>query len=78
MSTFDKELQTYAEKLPELQKDSGRYVLIHNGNVEGIFDTYADALKMGYEKFKLERFLVKQIEATEKVMSFTRDLAVCQ
>lgn len=77
MSTFDKELQTYAEKLSELQKDSGRFVLIKDNNIEGIFDSYADALKMGYEKFKLERFLVKRIEATEKVMFFTRDLEIC-
>lgn len=78
MSTFDKELQTYAERLPELQKDSGRFVLIQDGKVEGIFDSYADALKMGYQKFQLDRFLVKQIEATERVMSFTRDLALCR
>lgn len=73
-SNFEKELATYAAKFPELQQQSGKFVLIKGDNVEGIFDSYADALKFGYEKFKLEAFLVRQIAAVESVLYFTRDL----
>jgi hypothetical protein len=40
--------------------------LIHGGEVVGTFDTYADALTEGYKLFKLEPFLVKQIQAVEQ------------
>ena len=71
---FEKELATYNEKLSELQRDAGKFALIKGDKIEGIFDTYADALKVGYERFKLERFLVKQISTTEQILHFTRDL----
>jgi hypothetical protein len=78
MSTanFETELATYASKLPELQAESGKFVLIKGDNVEGVFDTYADALNFGYQKFKLEKFLVKQIGPAENIHFFSRDL-VC-
>jgi len=48
MSEFDKELAAYAKKLPELQAQSGKFVLIKGDKVDGVFDTYADALNVGY------------------------------
>ncbi len=78
MATLDKELATYNSKLPELKVHSGKFVVIKDDSVEGVFDTYGDALKFGYDRFKLEPFLVKQISATEQVLQFSRDLsAVC-
>ena len=74
-SNFEKELATYAANFPELQQNTGKFVLIKSDNIEGIFDTYSDALKFGYERFKLERFLVKQIAPSEKVQYFTRDIS---
>ena len=74
MSTLQTELSTYASKMPELQKNEGKFVLIKGEKVEGIFDTYSDALKVGYERFKLESFLVKQIAAIERIAHFTRDI----
>jgi hypothetical protein len=38
----------------------GKFALVHDGQVVGTFDTYADALSEGYRFFKLEPFLVKQ------------------
>jgi hypothetical protein len=38
-------------------------VLIRGNEIVGTFDTYADALSEGYKLFKLESFIVKQIEA---------------
>ncbi len=73
-STLDRELETYASHLPELVKETGKFVLIHDGEVEGTFDTYEDALKVGYAKFKLVPFLVKQIAPAERILSFSREL----
>ena len=74
MATFDRELATYARKLPELQVNTGKFVLIKDDDIEGVYDTYADALRAGYEKHKLDRFLVKQIAPAESIHQFSRDL----
>ena len=71
---LERELETYASHLPELVKETGKFVLIQDGEVEGTFDTYEDALKVGYDKFKLAPFLVKQIAPAERILSFSRDL----
>ena len=79
MAILDKALQTYLQKLPNLLSQQGKYVLIHEEDIIGTYDSYEDALKFGYERFKLEPFLVKQIAPTERVSYFTRDIGVkCQ
>jgi hypothetical protein len=76
---LQKEVETYNAKLPELLGSIGKFVLIRGDQVEGIYDTYADALKIGYERFKLEPFFVKQIAPAEKIQFFTRELDLaCQ
>lgn len=67
MTALEKELQTYREKLPSLLSQEGKFALIHEDEVAGTFDTYTDALTEGYKLFKLEPFLVKQIQAVEQV-----------
>lgn len=74
MSILEKELLAYKQKLPSLLAQQGKYVLIHNEDVIGIYDSYEDALKFGYTQFKLDPFLVKQIAPAERVSFFTRDL----
>jgi len=72
---LQKEIATYNAKLPELIGSSmGKFVLIKGDAVEGVFDTYADALKIGYERFKLEPFMVKQVAPAERIQFFTREL----
>jgi len=71
---LEKELQTYNQNLHNLLADEGKYVVIYGENIDGIFESYADALKSGYEKFGVVPFLVKKISATEQVSYFTRDL----
>jgi hypothetical protein len=46
--------------------------LIHGDNVVERFDTYDDALKVGYQTFKLGPFLVKQITRIEPSANFNR------
>jgi len=67
MMALEKEVQTYRDSLPSLLSEEGKFVLIHDGKVIGTFDTYADALNEDYKLFRLEPFLVKQIQAVEQV-----------
>ncbi len=73
---LEKEIETYKLKLPRLQADEGKFVLIHGEDVVGVFGTYEDALKDGYQKFGLNPFLVKQIQVAERVQFVTRLLDI--
>jgi hypothetical protein len=72
---LEKELETYKAKLHELKEHEGKYVLIHGDEVVDVFSSYDDALKEGYQKFKLDPFLVKQIQTVEVVQCITRLIA---
>jgi hypothetical protein len=76
--SLEREIATYTGKLPELQMHSGKFVLIKGDDVVGIFDSYRDALKAGYEQFRLEPLLVKQIAVVEKALQFSREHALCR
>jgi hypothetical protein len=69
---LERELETYKANLPSLLEKQGMYVLIHEDEVVETFAAYEDAIKDGYRRFRLEPFLVKQIEAVEKVQYITR------
>jgi hypothetical protein len=75
---LEKELETYKTKLPELSASEGKFVLIHVDQVVGIFDTYPDAIKEGYERFGLTPFLVKQIQAIERIQFVSRFVDPCR
>ncbi len=74
MSALEKELATYKSLLPTLKADEGKFALIEGDNLLGKFDSYEDALNIGYERCGLRPFLVKRIEANESVAFFSRDL----
>lgn len=74
---LERELETYKTKLAELSANEGKFVLIQSDQVVGLFDTYADAIKEGYEKFGLNPFLVKQIRAIEQVQFVSRFVDPC-
>ena len=74
---LEKELETYKARLAELATNEGKFVLISGDKVTGIFDTYADAIKEGYAKFGLAPFLVKQIQAIERVQFVSRFVDPC-
>jgi hypothetical protein len=69
------ELETYKSRLPDLAANEGKFALISGKDVVGIFDSYADALKAGYEKLDLRPFLIKQISTVEHISFFSRSLA---
>lgn len=75
--SLDKELKTYERELPSLLADEGKYVLIQGDAVVGTYASYEDAIKAGYEKFDLNPFLVKQIQAVEQIQCFSRPISLC-
>lgn len=56
----------------------GKFVLIHGSTVVGTWGTYEDALREGYQKFRLEPFLVKQVQGHERVQFISRDFPLRQ
>jgi hypothetical protein len=74
---LEKELATYKSKLPELKDSEGKFVLIHGDDLVDTYTSYEDAIKEGYAKFKLEPFLVKQVQAIEQVQFITRFVEPC-
>lgn len=72
--SLEKELETYRKRLSEWTSHEGKFVLIHSGDVVDFFSTYEDAIKSGYQKFKLEPFLVKRRHANEPVFFISRNV----
>lgn len=75
MSVLDKELETYKKLLPTFIKDQGKFVVIHEEKLIGIYESYEDALKIAYKECGLKPFLVKRISYEESVSYFTRDFS---
>ena len=76
--SLEQEMQTYERELPHLLPQEGKFALVHGSDVAGVYDTYDDALKAGYEKYGLGPFLVKRIQAVEQVQYFTRPIVPCR
>lgn len=69
---LERELKTYNDHVASWTEHNGKYVLIHGDDVVDFFAAYEDAIKAGYQRFKLEPFLVKQINAVETIQHITR------
>lgn len=74
---LEKELETYKNKLTELKANEGKFVLIKGENIVDVYSSYEDAIKEGYAKFKLEPFMVKQIQSMEQVQFISRFVDPC-
>jgi hypothetical protein len=71
--TLKAEIETYNRNKQRLvAQGDGKFVVIQGCDIAGVWDTYEDALQAGYEKFGLTPFLVKQIEAFERLRCITR------
>lgn len=76
---LEKELEAFDRELPRLLAESpGKFALVHQDSVVGVFDTYQDAVTAGYAGFKLDPFMVKRIAQPEEILYFSRDLAICR
>ncbi len=66
VETLKDELRTFESRRDELLGTSlGRWVLIHDGDLVGAFETQADAINIGYQRFGNVPFLVKQVVPVE-------------
>ncbi len=75
---LEKELETYKQKLPELLAEEGKFVLIQDSEVVGIYTSYEDAIKEGYSKFGPNKpFLVKRIQSMDQVHFISRFVEPC-
>lgn len=72
---LEQELATYKRELPNLLVNEGKFAVIHEDEIAGVFESYADALAIGYSKFGLDNFLVKKISSQEQISYFTRDIS---
>jgi len=71
---LEQELETYQKHRDKLLADEGRFVVIYKDLILGVYTSYEDALKIGYEKCKLNPFLVKKIQVIEPINFITRNL----
>jgi hypothetical protein len=74
---LDQELSAYARLLPTLLGQIGKYALVKGDDLVGVFDTYEDAVKTGYDHFTVSPFLVKKISPAEQVVYITRLVTPC-
>lgn len=75
LEMLKKELQTYeANKSELIGKSKGKFALIKDDKVMGVFDTKIDAIRQGYERFGNVPFFVKQIVEIDIPQNFTSNL----
>lgn len=74
MRTLRKELQVFAQNLKTLLADEGKYVVISEETILGVYDSFEDAIKAGYGSCGLTPFLVKQILPIDEVAFINRDV----
>ena len=64
LKLYEKEIVTYMRELPRLldEGEVGRHALIKGNEILSIWDTQADAIQAGREKFGLEPICIKTID----------------
>jgi hypothetical protein len=69
---LEKEIKIFEEKLPELlQNETGKFVLIKENQVIGIFVAMEDALVCGYKEYLNQPFFIREILPTQEPLDFT-------
>jgi hypothetical protein len=63
---LEAELAAYRDLLSSWTEHEGKFVLIHGKDVVDFFAPYEDAIKVGYQRFGLDPFLVKQVNRLER------------
>lgn len=72
---LDTELKTYDQHREHLLGTAeGKFVLIRNDKVVGVYDSKMDAIAEGYRQFGNVPFLVKQVVKVETPQNFISNL----
>ena len=65
---LDKERGYFSAHQPELQRQyPGKFVVIHVEQVAGVFQTQDEALEFGAREFRLQPFLVRNVNQASEV-----------
>ena len=72
MEALDKDEQALQKELPRLLASAGKFALVVNESLVGVFDSYDAALGKGYERAGLKPFLVQKISSIPQIQQFTR------
>ncbi len=67
LMVLEKELETYKASIGDWTDHIGEFVLVKAEEVVGFYSSYGDAVQVGYSRFELEPFLVKQVLALEQI-----------
>jgi hypothetical protein len=71
MTSFEQNVQLYENELPRLlEKDEGKFLLIHQAAAVDLFESEDAALTAGYSRFGTGEFLIKEV--------LRRDLEIIQ
>lgn len=73
---LDYEFNRYMKELPNLSSKEGMFVLIYKDEPLDFYNSYDDALKVGYTKHGLEPFLVQQVTLNPTPMNFFREVGL--
>lgn len=72
MTTFQAELAYFDAHLADLLRDAeGKYAVIKDSELLGIFESENAAVRAGFQRFGNESFLVKHIVEAEVPLNFT-------
>ena len=75
LELLDTEVETYERHREELLGHAeGKFVLVRDDKVVGVFDSKMDAIAQGYQRFGNVPFLVKQIVRVELPQNFVSHL----
>ena len=78
MAMLEKETKIFEQKLPELVKtDLGKFVLVKEDKIIGVFAAIVDALSYGYEKYKDQPFFVRQVSLAQQPLDFANNYHFC-
>ena len=74
---LQQELRTFdAHRAELLGRATGKYALVHEDEIVGVFDTEGDGIREGYRRLGNVPFLVKKIEPVDIAERFASNLIV--
>ncbi len=71
-SYIERNFQAFQSKLPQLLPEHlGKFALLQNGEIVDFFDSFADAVKFGQQKFSGDQvFSVQEVTSTTQTLGY--------
>ena len=72
-----REIEAYEANRERLLRDArGKFVLIHDDQIAGTYDTEGDAIDAGYRRFGNVPFFVRQVSSEDRPATFDSPFVV--